>query len=101
LAAAAEFGRQFRRARLDTLRAADPGRPGLGLRRPYEPPVPGAAVAEARARVWAAITTAGGLASRGGRALWRVLGLGEEDGADVPALVAALDALTRSRWSNG
>jgi hypothetical protein len=52
----------------------------------------------------APITAAGGLASPGGRQLWRLLGLGEEDGADdadLAVLAAALDALTRFTWSNG
>jgi hypothetical protein len=95
-----EFRRRFRQARLDTLAAADPGRQSLGLGWQHSRPAPGAATSQARRAVWRAVVAAGGLASRGGSTLWRVLGLGEEDGADLVALIDALDALTRFTWSN-
>jgi hypothetical protein len=75
-----DFRRRFQQARLDTLAAADPGRRSLGLGWPHSRPAPGAAVSQARRAVWRAVRAAGGLASPGGNTLWRVLGLGEEDG---------------------
>jgi len=70
--AAEEFRVEFHRASLDPLRSPDLGRIRAGARQ-AEMPL-SLRQAEARRRVWAALTAVGGIASPAGSCLWHIVG---------------------------